>query len=126
MSAAARPWYWTCLSALAVACFCLVGSAADEALAPFTVATSEGLSLTGTLQELRDDSSFVLGGEKPTRLQGSEVISLRRTGKALPPFPTVPHLAFGNGDWLPGVPVELSGERLRVKAELGLSQEMVV
>jgi hypothetical protein len=63
----------------------------------------------GPLVELNKDWSARVGN---TEVPGTEVVTLRRAGVLLPPFPNGEHLILSNGDRVPVRGVRLVGERL--------------
>ncbi|MBV9124851.1 MAG: NPCBM/NEW2 domain-containing protein [Planctomycetes bacterium] len=73
---------------------------------------------------LEKDWSIRLGGTKPARAAGGEVVSLRRVGTPLPAFPSEEQVLFANGDRLPGRVLGWTGERLHFQAVLGNGQEL--
>src|SRR5262249_48334221 len=109
-----------------------VAPAADEAKPPlFEVAAADGAGGTGPLVELGEDWSVRLGGDKPARVWGNDVLSLRRAGLPLPAPPRGEHVVFVNGDRVPAdtskpesVPT-IADDRLlfRPKAPLRLVKE---
>jgi hypothetical protein len=110
------------LLALSPCLLVLVLSAAQGA--DFVLRTASGESRTGPLEGIEDQWSVRLGGDKPVHVAGGEVVSLRRAGASLHPFPVDEQVMFTNGDRLPGQILELSGERLRFRAALGEGQEL--
>jgi hypothetical protein len=82
---------------------CWVAAApADEAKPPlFEVAAADGARGAGPLLELGEDWSVRLGGDRPPRVRGSDVLSLRRAGLPLPAPPRGEQVVFVNGDRVP-------------------------
>jgi hypothetical protein len=86
---------------------------ADPEPAPtFTLNTASGKSLKGPLRELGPAWAVRLGD---ARADGADVVALRRDGVALPPGPDGEHVAFANGDRLPGAVGDLDGDRLQFR-----------
>src|SRR5580692_5694466 len=87
--------------------------AAEPALPPptFTVARADGSTVTGPLHDISATWSVTLGGKTPAQIEGTEVLSLRRTDKSLPPFPPEAQVLFANGDRLAGRVGEILRER---------------
>lgn len=102
----------TLLLALGVAAAALP---ADEARHPvFVVHTADGADRRGPLRGLKADWSLrVDDGTAGTPLAGPDVVSARRSGVPLPPFPDGEHLVLTNGDRLPVTGLRLDGEKLR-------------
>ena len=69
--------------------------------------------------------SVQLGGDKPSRTAGEDVLSLRRQD-VLPPLPLDEQVMFANGDRLPGQVIKLAGERLRFRAFLDEGEDLDV
>ncbi|HEX5272612.1 MAG TPA: NPCBM/NEW2 domain-containing protein [Gemmataceae bacterium] len=78
----------------------------------FTLETASGKALKGPLREIGPAWAVRLGD---ARSDGADVIALRRDGVALPPGPDGEHVAFANGDRLPGTIGDLDGDRLRFR-----------
>ncbi len=78
--------------------------------ASFTIDTTSGKSVNGSLQELGPGWSLRVG---ESRVAGSDLVALRRDGAPLPAGPTGEHVVFANGDRLPGHIDVLEGERVR-------------
>jgi hypothetical protein len=78
----------------------------------FTAETASGKPLTGALRELGAGWSVRLGDG---RVDGNDLVLLRRDGIPLPAGPAGEHVVFANGDRLPGRIEALEGERLRFR-----------
>jgi hypothetical protein len=78
----------------------------------FTARTAAGKDVGGPLQKLDSDWSVVIGKGKGRTIAGSELLSLRQQGVALPPLPTDEHLILANGDRLPVQDLRLDDEKL--------------
>ncbi len=99
----------------------------DSPPAPlFHLRTVDGLAGSGPIKRIADDWSVSLAGEKPIKASGKEIVSLRRVGQAMPPWPMDEHLLFANGDRIAGSPAELRSERLRFQASLGKFVDITV
>jgi hypothetical protein len=98
------------------------GAAAGELPAVFVAHTAQGATVSGPLEEIREDWSLALKGEKAIR--GTDLIELRRLGARLPAGPKTDHVLFLNGDQLPGTPMGLAGDFLRFRIDLGKTQEV--
>lgn len=92
----------------------------------FVLHAVEGADKTGPLDQIANDWSVTLGGSKGGKVSGAEVVSLRRSGKLLPPWPTEQHLQFVNGDRLAGQAIDLRGERLRFRAPQVSSADLAI
>jgi hypothetical protein len=90
----------------------------------FTVRSVDGASLTGSLREIGDDWTVVLTGQTAARTPGDDLLSLRRIGLPLPPFPTGPQVLFANGDRLAGTVREIVRERVAFTPALGNGPEL--
>ncbi len=106
----------------------ILGSVARAADAPtrraeFVLHTISGNNATGMLQQLGQDWSVALAGEKPVRIAGADVVALRRAHVALPPFPQQPHVVLAGGDFIPGTLQSLTAETLRFRAACGKERE---
>jgi hypothetical protein len=100
---------WLC--GLGCGLFLIAGSPGEEATPPaFALHTGTGKDVVGCLKELKKDWSIAVGDSAAA---GGEVVSLRRVGVSLPPFPTGEHLVLANGDRIPVRSVRLVGERLQ-------------
>ncbi len=99
---------------------------ATDSAPTFTLHTMDGIAAIGPWEELREDWSVSLGGEKAARFKGAEVVALRRVGARLPPPPRESQVFFSNGDRLSGKILGLVGQRLRLQAQIGTAQEMAV
>jgi hypothetical protein len=109
---------------VALLSFCALGAAAS---APeFDLHTAEGPPARGPLVKLDEAWNVNLGGAKPVRAVGDEVISLRRGGLPTPAYPTGEQVLFVNGDRVPGTVERLGNERLRLRADLGAPAELTV
>lgn len=98
--------------------------AAEEPAPPFVAATAGGEAVRGPLRELKPDWSLRLGDQS---VPGKEVLSLRRAGAKLPPFPVEQHLLLANGDRIPVEDLHLTGEKLIFRhPHLGDGKEVAV
>jgi hypothetical protein len=88
------------------------GFAADPPAPAFVVHTAAGKDLRGPLRALKADWSVTLAGGENTTVPGSDVLTLRRAGRPLPPMPAGEHLILANGDRIPVRAPRLAGERL--------------
>src|SRR5207248_2158321 len=59
-------------------------------------------------------------------VDAKNLITLRRAGAALAPFPPGPQLLLANGDHVPGTVQALTGETLRFRAACGEEREWKV
>jgi hypothetical protein len=116
-------WYATLL---AVSLFLLLAGVplpAEEPAAPaFAAGSTDGATVSGPLEELAADWSVRLGGTKPARVKGGELLSLTRLGRPLPGFDlSEQHLVFVNGDRVRGTVLRLDGEKIvfRLPPEIG-------
>ena len=98
---------------------------AEESEGPlFDLHAADGRTMTGPLKQVSDDWSMALGGKSPNAVEGKDVITLRRSKTALPPFPQEEHVILANGDRIPGTLLSVTGERLRMQAQVGNRQEL--
>jgi hypothetical protein len=81
------------------------------AAAAFIAHTAAGKDLQGALKELKKDWSVRLGEHE---VATGKLVSLRRQGRRLPPFPEGDYLILANGDCVPFQSVQLAGERLQL------------
>jgi len=101
--------------------------AADKPPDPvFIVQTAAGRTLQGTLRQIGRDWSLQLGGPDSSRVEGGDLLELRRQNVSLPPLPTGEQLLFTSGDRLTGQVVKLDGERLQFAARAGDGKTMSV
>jgi len=106
------------VSACLTVCAAHAGSSGEDSPAPvFVLATVRGETVTGPLEELGEDWSVALGGAKPGRGAGDDILSLRRARMPLPHFPEGEQVILANGDRLPGTVLRLAGERLGFRLE---------
>jgi hypothetical protein len=93
--------------------------AADAPRPPlFVVHSAGGTPLKGTLKQI-DDKWTVIIGDARARVDGGELISLRRADVPLPSPPAGPQAIFTNGDRLPGTAGMLAGARLSFTPSTG-------
>jgi hypothetical protein len=86
---------------------------AQESKPPvFELHTVNGPSVSGPLERISEDWSLSLG---ETKVDGADVIALRRAQALLPAVPREQHIRFANGDCLPGNVLQVDGERLRFR-----------
>lgn len=90
----------------------------------FVVETAESRTATGPLASLGPGWSARVGDVSVGGGAGDELVSLRRAGLPLPPFPVGPQVLLADGDRVPGTVVGLKGERLRFRAGLDPGREM--
>src|SRR5206468_3950342 len=76
----------------------------------------------GPLAGIGKGWSIELGGSKPDHVRAGDLISLRRAGASLPSLRNAPQVILPNGDCIPGKLEEISQDRLRIEADLGISQ----
>ena len=87
--------------------------------APKFVAHNSGEPVTGAVQRIDADGSVTLDGEKPAKIPGPDLVSLRRVGVPLPAAPEGRHVTFANGDSLSGEVLAIEDDKVRFKAALG-------
>jgi hypothetical protein len=75
-------------------------AAGQEAPPRFDLHRADGPPVSGPLVYLAKDWSLQLGEEPPLRLPGSDFVSLRRAGVAIPPLPEGAQVVLSNGDRL--------------------------
>src|SRR5271165_4877957 len=78
----------------------------------FSARTADGKEFRGPLHKLDKDWSIVLGKGRGRTLAGSDLLTLRQLGAALPPLPSDEHLILANGDRLPFQDLRLDDEKL--------------
>jgi hypothetical protein len=81
----------------------------------FEVRTASGLKVSGPLLKLTADWTVRVGKGVGRRVNGAEVLSVRRQGLPGPAFPTDEHLILVNGDRVPVKGLRLHNERLRFR-----------
>jgi hypothetical protein len=97
---------------------------ADDSDTPrFILHRAEGDPLVGSLDKLGEDWSVTLVATRPSRVDGKDVVALRRHQTALPPRPLGEQVLLVNGDQVPGTLVELANERLRFRPAGGIEGE---
>ena len=101
-----------------------ISAGEQQGLNAYHLTLTSGETLTGRLLELDVTWSVRLGDGSTRRVAGEEIVSLRRAGAVLPPFPVGEQIVFANGDRLPGKVLELAGERLSFRSGLGRDEEM--
>ena len=104
---------WTC------------AASAETPPRPLFIADSvEGVTAPGRLDNMGDDWSIALVGDKKISVRGADFIALRRLDTPIPALPSMQHIILANGDRIPGEVVELAQDRLRIDAALGSKQPM--
>jgi NPCBM/NEW2 domain len=99
------------MSALSLA---LMAAALGAAPAPQFYLHAKGEEVpAGTIERVGADSSITLAGHEP--IPGTDVISLRRVGAALPGWPREPQLLLVGGDRIVGEIVDCDGRGLRFR-----------
>jgi hypothetical protein len=78
------------------------------------------------LEQLGVDWTVRLGGMKPVRVVGGEVVALHRAGVPLPAYPGGEQLLLANGDRIPGRLLRLVDGRLHFAAKIGPDQELTL
>jgi hypothetical protein len=121
---AAPPGLRTVISVFAIAFLLWAYPAAADDAAGFTLLTASGKERSGPLKSIGENWLVELGGEEAIRAAGTAVISLQRTKAPRPGRPRGSYLVLANGDFLPGRPIELTGEALRFQADLGNETEL--
>jgi hypothetical protein len=111
--------HWTLILVLSAAAPHLAADEAPPVSPSFDMHTTDGHVGTGPVRELRPDWSTLLVGTKPAEAKPGTLVSLRRTGLPLPPFPTGEQVVFVNGDRVPGRVVRLANDRVRVRGDFG-------
>jgi hypothetical protein len=92
----------------------------------FLLQAADGKQHTGPLEEIGENWSVQLGGKTSYQERGENVLNLRRAGVPRPAFPKSDQAIFANGDRIPGRILNLNGERLHVRADLGKDQELIL
>jgi hypothetical protein len=67
----------------------------------FTLHAAGGVAGVGPLTKVGEDWSARLGGPNPALVQGADILSLRRAGVALPPYPESEQVILAGGERLP-------------------------
>jgi hypothetical protein len=110
-------------SSILLLCLCCI--AADVPGPPvFVVHSASGNPIKGTLKQI-DDKWTAIVGDARARVDGSELISLRRADVPLPAPSAGAQAIFTNGDRLPGTAGTLTGARLSFAPALG-GEEMAL
>jgi hypothetical protein len=105
---------------------CDAFAAAENPPPTFTLILSDGTKASGPLEQIDDHWSVRLGGMKPVQASAMQVISLRQDKVSLPSLPRSEQIIFENGDRLPGSVQELSGDKLRVRGNIGTESDFTV
>jgi hypothetical protein len=92
----------------------------------FTLTLADGSVSSGLLEQIGDNWSVRLSGAKPVHATGLQAVSLRRENSGLPDFPRAEQVVLVNGDRLPGTVRVLNGDRLRIRAHLGIEAELTI
>lgn len=99
----------------------------------FVAATASSPPVTGAV--IRIDQNWgvtLMSNGMKTVTAANDLISLRRSGELLPPFPSGPHIIFANGDRLAGQLTKIERGEVKFKALLGgsgaseVSQELSI
>src|SRR5262245_26310065 len=95
-------------------------AAADEPTPPvYVIQSASAEPIKGQIKQIDDQWTIVLSGATSQRVAGTDFVSLRRSGMALPAYPLDSHVLFANGDRLLCTVGELTGTRLSVTTPLG-------
>ena len=101
----------------------IIGLGATFALAEepkFTAHTAGTQQEAGAIKRVDKDWSITLASPSAeVAVPGSDLISLRRVGATLPPFPAGPHVVFVNGDRLAGAVAKIEKGEVHFKAAIG-------
>src|SRR5262249_34963420 len=81
----------------------------------FDLHTADGVTVSGPLEQVREDWSVSLGGPSAKRASANEAITLRRTKMPLPGHPQEEGVHFANGDCLAGTALRISDERAQIR-----------
>jgi hypothetical protein len=94
--------------------FSIVLAAAAAGPAPtFEVNTTGDKPVRGSVRKLEPGRELVL--EDGAVVPVADLVSLRRTGRPLPPWPAAPHLVLNGGDRVVGSPLAIAGPFLHLK-----------
>jgi hypothetical protein len=93
----------------------LLGRACPAAEPVFVARTTAGKVLRGPLHRLGADWSIELGKGVRHKVADGELVSLRREGAALPPFPADEQVILANGDRVPVQDLRLDDEKLHFR-----------
>ncbi|HEV3203211.1 MAG TPA: NPCBM/NEW2 domain-containing protein [Gemmataceae bacterium] len=93
---------------------------------PFLLQAADGKQHTGPLEGIGQNWSVRLGGKFAHQEPGENVLHLCKAGLPRPPYPKADQVIFANGDRIPGKILQLKGERLSVRADLGKDQEVIL
>ncbi len=77
----------------------------------FVAARANGLEVKGRLRALEIDWSARVGENEETRIDGAQLVSLRRFHLPLPPPPSEDHFLLANGDCIPFQQLRLAEEK---------------
>jgi hypothetical protein len=101
--------------------------AAEEPPRPnFVLRLADGTEAIGPVEQIANNWSVQLGGDKPVTATGLEAVSLRRDKTQLPALPRPEQVILVNGDRIPGRVQELTNDRIHVQADLGKGTDFVV
>ena len=81
----------------------------------FDLHTADGVTVSGPLEQVREDWSVSLGGPSAKPASANEAITLRRTKMPLPGHPQEECVHFANGDCLAGTALRISDERAQFR-----------
>jgi hypothetical protein len=90
----------------------LAASAAGAAPA-FEAHTTGDKTLSGAVRKLEPSRDLVM--EDGSAVPVADLISLRRAGRPLPPWPAAPHLVLNGGDRVVGSPLAIAGPFLHLR-----------
>jgi len=106
---------------------CEIVALGDRTSAPsFDLATADVAVTSGPLDRLSEDWSLALGGQNPIQAKASQIIGLRRTNLTVPAPPQEEQVILVNGDQIPGSLLQVTGERVRFRAQVGVEQELTL
>ncbi len=90
----------------------------------FVVHSAAGNPIQGTLKSLDDKWNVTLDASPAAKVNGPDLLSIRRADLPLPGPPAGSHIIFANGDRLPGTFGDLTGEKLAFRPALGKTAEI--
>jgi hypothetical protein len=93
------------------------------AAVPFALRTASGKVFKGRLQKIDDDWTVRLRSAKAKSVPGTEIISLRRLGVALPRYPRGEQVILANGGRLPGTLEKVADDRVHLRPGFPLRTE---
>src|SRR5207248_1527802 len=87
----------------------------------FAVRTTDGKTITGTLESLGPAGRLTVSETKTVTLEASDWLTARRDRVPLPPYPSAAQVVFSNGDRVPlaeKADLKIAGNQLSFRTRL--------